>query len=101
MIGSLRISLAALRHNVDVLRALVGPTHAAFVVKGNAYGHGAVETALAIEGSSSKLCVYSLDEAVELRDGGVTTDILILGPIPPSDLDTAMEIKAEVALWDV
>jgi alanine racemase len=101
MIGSLRISLAALRHNVDVLRALVGPTHAAFVVKGNAYGHGAVETALAIEGSASKLCVYSLDEAVELRDGGVTTDILILGPIPPSDLDTAMEIKAEVALWDV
>lgn len=100
MIGSLRISLAALRHNVEVLRALVGPTHAAFVVKGNAYGHGAVETALAIEGSATKLCVYSLDEAIELRDGGVTAKMLILGPIPPSDLDTAMEIKAEVALWD-
>jgi alanine racemase len=100
MIGELRISLAALRHNAELLRAMVGPTHAAFVVKGNAYGHGAVETALAIEGSAVKLCVYSLDEAVELRDGGVTASILILGPIPPADLETAVEIEAEVALWD-
>lgn len=100
MIGTLRISLAALRHNAEVLRALVGPTHAAFVVKGNAYGHGAVDTALAIEGSAVKLCVYSIDEAVQLRDGGVTASILILGPIPPAELETAMEIGAGVALWD-
>ncbi|HVA29260.1 MAG TPA: alanine racemase, partial [Candidatus Baltobacteraceae bacterium] len=100
MIGTLRISLNALRHNAEVLRALVGPTHAAFVVKGNAYGHGAVETALAIEGFATKLCVYSLDEAIELRDGGVTAPILILGPIPPNDLGAAIGVKAEVALWD-
>jgi len=100
MIGSLRISVSALRHNAELLRALVGPTHAAFVVKGNAYGHGAVDTALAIEGAAAKLCVYSLEEAVELRDGGVTAKILILGPIPPEDLDQAVAINAEVALWD-
>ena len=100
MIGTLRVSLGALRQNVELLRTLVGPTHAAFVVKGNAYGHGAVDVALAIEGLAAKLCVYSLDEALELRDGGITAPILVMGPIPPMDLDAAMHAKIEVALWD-
>ena len=100
MIGTLRISIAALRHNAQALRELVGPQHAAFVVKGNAYGHGMIDTALAIEGLAAKLCVYSIDEALELRDGGITAPILILGPVPPSRLDLAMAADVELALWD-
>lgn len=101
MIGTLRISTAALRHNARLLRDLVGPHHAAFVVKGNAYGHGIVDTALAIEGLAAKLCVYNVDEALELRDGGITAPILIMGPIPPERLDDAMACNADVALWDI
>ncbi len=100
MIGTLRISTDALRHNAQALRELVGPQHAAFVVKGNAYGHGMIDTALAIEGLAAKLCVYSIEEALELRDGGITAPILILGPVPPGSLDHAMAADAEVALWD-
>ncbi|HET9095790.1 MAG TPA: alanine racemase [Candidatus Baltobacteraceae bacterium] len=100
VIGSIEISLSALRNNAQLLRDLVGPGHAAFVVKGNAYGHGIVETALAVEPFARKLCVYSVDEAIALRDGGVTAPILILGPIPPDALDEAMQTGAEVALWD-
>lgn len=100
MIGTLRISTEALRRNAQALRELVGPQHAAFVVKGNAYGHGMIDTALAIEGFAAKLCVYSIDEALELRDGGITAPILILGPVPPDWLDQAMAADVEVALWD-
>lgn len=100
MIGTLRISTEALRNNAGVLRDLVGPQHAAFVVKGNAYGHGMVDTALAIEGQAAKLCVYAIDEALELRDGGITAPILILGPVPPDRLHDAMTCDAEIALWD-
>jgi alanine racemase len=100
VIGTLRISTEALRHNAQALRELVGPHHAAFVVKGNAYGHGMIDTALAIEGLAVKLCVYSIDEALELRDGGITAPILILGPVPPALLDDAMTCDAELALWD-
>ncbi|MDE2482602.1 MAG: alanine racemase [bacterium] len=100
MIGSLRISLEALRANARTLRALVGAAQSAFVVKGNAYGHGLVETALAIEPLAARLCVFSLAEALELRDGGITAPILVLGPIAPSDLDAALEAEVEVALWD-
>jgi alanine racemase len=101
VIGTLRISTSALRHNARLLRELVGAQHAALVVKSNAYGHGIVEAALAIEGLAVKLCVYNVDEALELRDGGITAPILIMGPIPPQRLDDALACNTEVALWDV
>jgi alanine racemase len=100
VIGEVRISLPALRENARNLRALVAPAKCAFVVKGNAYGHGLVASALAIEDVASRICVYSLDEAVALRDGGVTAPLLVLGPVPPADLDAALGAKTAIALWD-
>lgn len=79
---------------------MVSPSKLAGVVKANAYGHGIVEVALAIESIVCQLCVYSLEEAVTLRDGGVTAPILIMGPIPPADLPQAHRTGAAIALWD-
>jgi alanine racemase len=101
MIGRLRISLGALRHNAEVLRRLVGPQRAAFVVKGNAYGHGLLETARAIEPLAARLCVYSVEEALTLRSGGITAAILAMGPIPSEALDEAIAANLELALWNV
>jgi alanine racemase len=100
MIGTLHVSLSALRHNAGLLRELVGPTRAAFVVKGNAYGHGLVETALAIEPLAARLCVYSADEGIALRDGGITAPVLVLGPIPADALDEVLAAGLELALWN-
>ncbi len=101
VIGALHVSLSALRHNAQALRNLVGPGAASFVVKGNAYGHGIVETALAIEPFAKKLCVYSIEEAVTLREGGITAPILIMGPVPPEVFDEMLELDVEMALWDM
>ncbi len=100
MIGGLRIALPALRHNARILRDLVGPSHAAFVVKGNAYGHGLLQTAHAIEPLATRLCVYTLEEGLALREGGIVAPVLVLGPIPPQYLEAALAAKLEVALWD-
>ena len=101
MTGAIRISLPALRHNAQTLRELVGPhTATAFVVKSNAYGHGLIETALAIEGFAATLCVYSAQEGIALREGGITIPILVLGPIEFDALDDAIANKLEFALWD-
>jgi alanine racemase len=100
MIGRLRISLRALRHNGDVLRRLVGAQRAAFVVKGNAYGHGLLETARVIEPLAIRLCVYTVEEGLALRAGGIAAPILVLGPVPPSALDEAMAANLELALWN-
>ncbi|MFZ0573736.1 MAG: alanine racemase, partial [Candidatus Cybelea sp.] len=101
MIGKLRISLRALRHNADVLRRLVGPQRAAFVVKGNAYGHGLLETARALEPLAARLCVYSAEEALALRSAGITAPILVMGPTPAEALDEAIAANLELALWKV
>ena len=100
MIGRLRISLDAIRNNAKLLRDLVGPKHAAFVVKSNAYGHGLVEVARAAEPLARRICVYAFEEALALRSGGVTKPILVLGPISPDALDDVMAAKLDVALWD-
>jgi alanine racemase len=101
MIGVLRISLAALRHNGQVLCRLMGQQRAAFVVKGNAYGHGLLATARAIEPLAARLCVYSVEEAFALRAGGIAAPILVMGPIPPEALDEAVAAHLELALWNV
>lgn len=72
-----RIDLAALRSNHAALRSLVAPARVLGVVKAEAYGHGAVGVARALEESGVDwLGVADLGEAVALRDAGITTPIL-------------------------
>ncbi|HZV76866.1 MAG TPA: alanine racemase [Candidatus Babeliales bacterium] len=99
MIGGLTISLEALRHNARLLRDLVGPQRAAFVVKANAYGHGLVPVARAIEQFARRLCVYSIEEGLALKAGGITAPVLVLGPIPSDALDDALAGNVELVLW--
>jgi alanine racemase len=99
MTGTLRISLPALRHNAGLLRDLVGARRTAFVVKGNAYGHGLLATARAVEPFAVRLCVYGLDEALALRAGGISGPVLVLGPVPADALDDALAAGVEVAVW--
>lgn len=80
------VNLDALAANVRALRSHVGPrVRLVAVVKANAYGHGAVPVATtALEAGADGLAVGRLDEAVELRNAGITAPILVMGPVPPS-----------------
>jgi alanine racemase len=100
MIGNLRISLAAIAHNAGLLCGLVGSRRAAFVVKGNAYGHGLLPVARAVEPLAARLCVYTIEEALALRAGGVAGPLFVLGPVPPDALDDALAANLELALWN-
>lgn len=100
MIGTITVSSEALRANARAIRSLVAPAKTAFVVKSNGYGHGMIEAARAIEEFADRICVYSIDEAVELRDADVQARIFIMGPIESADLDEALARRFEIALWD-
>ncbi|ANS77136.1 alanine racemase [Paenibacillus yonginensis] len=68
------------------------PEETAFiaVVKANAYGHGDVQVAAAaLEAGASYLAVACLDEALALRDKGITAPILVLGATRPVDVSLA------------
>lgn len=78
------ISLENIRHNYRAIRASL-PEGCRFlgIVKADAYGHGAlVVSKLLQECGADYLAVSCLDEALELRQGGVTMPILILGHTP-------------------
>jgi alanine racemase len=60
------------------------------VVKADAYGHGAIPIARALQDAGADgLCVAALDEAIALREAGIRLPILVLYPIPPALADVA------------
>ena len=87
------ISLDNLRHNYEAIRKSL-PADCRFlgVVKADAYGHGALPVSrLLQEAGADYLAVSCLDEALELRRGGITMPILILGHTPYAYTGTLIE----------
>ena len=84
------ISLSALRHNYEAIRARL-PEGCRFlgVVKADAYGHGAVQVSRLLQDAGADyLAVSCLDEAMELRQSGIFLPILILGHTPAEFTET-------------
>ena len=74
------IHLGAIRQNIQQMGAHIPQgTLKWAVVKANAYGHGAVAVAKAIQEDVDGFCVSNIDEAIELRQAGLRKKILILG----------------------
>ena len=71
------IDLDALVHNYRHARRL-GGGRALAVVKADAYGHGAVHCARALDGQADGFGVACIEEALELREAGVRSPILLL-----------------------
>ena len=74
------IHLGAIRQNIQQMGAHIPEGTLKFaVVKANAYGHGAVAVATTIQDDVDGFCVSNIDEAIELRQAGLSKRILILG----------------------
>ena len=98
----LEIDVGALANNVAVFREIVGPgVELGAVVKADGYGHGLKSAALAFQSAGAdRLCVASLDEALALRDTGVTLPILVLFSAPLSLLNDAAAARVDVTVSD-
>ncbi len=80
------INVAAVANNVGVLRRQASPAQLAAVVKADAYGHGAIPVARAtLEAGAASLCVFTVREAVVLRNAGIEAPILCMGPVLQDD----------------
>ena len=95
------INLDALAHNYRALRARMGEQSRFLgVVKADAYGHGAVEVSRTLEELGAEyLAVSNLDEALELRQGGVSLPILQLGLTPADQTAQAIACRVTQAVW--
>ncbi|HEY2465901.1 MAG TPA: alanine racemase [Steroidobacteraceae bacterium] len=74
---SATIDTAALRHNLQVIRRLAPKSRVMAVIKANAYGHGLVGVAKALEAADA-FAVARIGEALALREAGIKTPIVLL-----------------------
>lgn len=93
------IDLAALARNYHRLVARVAPARIVAVVKADAYGHGATAVARALEPLGvAAFAVALAEEAIELRQAGVGTAILVLSPVPEEAYDSLAEHRLTPAV---
>ncbi|MDX1594246.1 MAG: alanine racemase [Gammaproteobacteria bacterium] len=82
----------ALRHNLEVARRAAPGSRTMAVIKGNGYGHGALRVARALESTADRFAVARMEEALALREGGITTPVVLLaGAVEPADVDLAAD----------
>ena len=86
------ISLEAIGHNIrEVKKRLPEGVKLLGVVIANAYGHGAVPVASYLENQVDYFATATIEEAVELRENGISAPILILGYVSPSQYGDLVE----------
>lgn len=88
-----RISLNAIKSNaLNVISVLKDGCRMLAVVKANAYGHGAVPVARALEEIGvTDFAVATATEGAEIRKGGIKGNILVLGKTPTAERDILVE----------
>jgi alanine racemase len=94
------IDLACLRRNLQLIRRdLPREVRLMAVVKDEAYGHGALDVArIALEEGASMLGLSTLEEAIALRDAGITAPLLLLGERQEPELPWCVEHGLTVCL---
>jgi len=95
------VDLSAIKHNVALLKERSG-TDLLAVVKADAYGHGLVPVAkAALDAGASALGVALLEEAVALRESGITAPILAWLVQPGSDYKSAIDLDIDLAAGSI
>jgi alanine racemase len=87
------INLQSVKDNIkEIKNSIPAQTKFMAVVKANAYGHGALAISrAALEAGVDHLAVANLREALELREAGITSPILILTESPTSVADEIVQ----------
>jgi alanine racemase len=96
------ISLDDIKSNFLQFRQHVKqPTKIMAVVKADGYGHGAVEIAkTTIQMGADYLAVALLDEAITLREAGITDPVLVLGYTPSRSVKEAINQNITLTVFD-
>jgi alanine racemase len=97
------IDLAALRHNYKKVGELAGSgSKVLAIVKANAYGHGAVAVARELEQCGVDFLGVALcEEAVELRNAGIETPLVVLGGVYNSQCEDVFTYRIIPVLFDI
>ena len=95
-----KISLSNLKENYRNIRSAAGGRRVICVIKADAYGHGAAQCAHALaEAGADFFAVASIDEALQLREEGISQEIIILGYVPCARIREALEMNLILTVY--
>jgi alanine racemase len=96
------IHLNHLAYNLNQIRKKVAPAEVMCVVKADAYGHGAVPiTKRLVKEGVTHFAVARLAESLELRNAGITENILIFGSLFPDEIESAIMNDVQISITDI
>ena len=96
--ASVTIDIGALRHNLEVVRRLAPKSRVMAVIKANAYGHGLITAARALEAADA-FAVARVQEGLALRAAGIKTPIVLLeGVFDRGQLDAAVAADLQLVV---
>jgi lysine 2,3-aminomutase len=97
----LEVDLDAIAHNLDLVRQFSGTSKVMAVLKGNAYGLGAVPIARLLEAHGVEaFATDNIAEGVELRAQGISRPIMIIDGDVPENVALAMEFNLTPGIAD-
>lgn len=93
-----RIDLQAVTHNLSIARQAAPQSRVMAVIKANAYGHGVIPVTRALM-KADAFAVASLEEAMQLREAGISHDIVLLeGVFEPEELELAITHQLQLVV---
>jgi alanine racemase len=94
------VDLDKLAHNMREIRRVAQSKDIIAVIKADGYGHGALDIApTLLDNGATRIAVAVLNEAVELRRGGIEEPIMVLGFTPPSLIDMLIRYDIEQTVY--
>ena len=98
----MEVNLQNIRANFSSIRSYSKGRDVCAVVKADAYGHGVLETTMALIEEGCKLFSVAIpEEAIELRNAGITHPILVLGASAYSSAEELVHLDVAAACTDV
>ncbi|WP_194192165.1 alanine racemase [Clostridium chrysemydis] len=96
------IDVDAIEDNIKEIKKIVKDKEIIGVVKADAYGHGAIDTAsILLENGADRLAVAVISEAIELRENGITKPLMILGYTPLSFKEDLVKYDIEQTVFNL
>ncbi len=96
------IDLDAVEYNFNSVRNKVAPCAKVLcVIKADAYGHNAVSLGRFLDDKADFFGVACIEEAVELKEAGITKPVLILGRVFPWDFENAVKYDIRIPIFSL
>lgn len=97
-----KINLLNYRHNLELIRNIVGDdTKIMAIIKANAYGHGIERIAQAAEKSKVDfLGLVSIGELEKVRNCGIKTPCLLLNYLDKESIHRAIDLGTSITIMD-